>query len=215
MELPWHDDRPQEHLGLLAREAGGGMRFTWRRQPTGRSQQLLGAAGLGPGSKEDAEDLAVCRQVAFRAAQRDPDTIAGVLAVVEELLLDEANYEFVVAFLEDVQNLVSHGQKAFWSPEEVRALLGARSAVCWSTLADFWTAVADWCNSSGLPLESVETLLTVQNEELRVLLWTMNRTLPTGEKLGLAHAVRYEKAGGTPIPGYSHVEVALRSAGQG
>ncbi|WP_327136367.1 hypothetical protein OG585_45755 [Streptomyces sp. NBC_01340] len=48
----------------------------------------------------------------------------------------------------------------------------------------------------------------------QVLLWTGNRTLSTGEKLGLAQAVRYEKANGASIPSYSHIAVALRSTGQ-
>jgi hypothetical protein len=63
-------------------------------------------------------------------------------------------------------------------------------------------------------LEPVEPLLTIQNEQLKVLLWTGNRTLSTGEKLGLAQAVRYEKANGVSIPSYSHIAVALRSTGQ-
>ncbi|MCX4594714.1 hypothetical protein OG819_34865 [Streptomyces sp. NBC_01549] len=133
---------------------------------------------------------------------------------MEELLGDEPNYEFVVSLLENIQNLVSHGLDTFWSPDEVYALLGPRGAACWGTLAGFWTAVADWCARTGLPLEPVEPLLTIQNEQLKVLLWTGNRTLSTGEKLGLAQAVRYEKANGASIPSYSHIAVALRSTGQ-
>ncbi|MCX5256913.1 hypothetical protein OOK27_22760 [Streptomyces canus] len=133
---------------------------------------------------------------------------------MEELLGDEANYEFVASLLENIQNLVSHGLDAFWSPDEVYALLGPRSAACWDTLTGFWTAVADWCARTGLSLEPVEPLLTIQNEQLKVLLWTGNRTLSTGEKLGLAQAVRYEKANGASIPSYSHIAVALRSTGQ-
>lgn len=190
------------------------MRISWRRRPAPRSQRLLDAAGLNPRALSDSSDFALCRDVAFRATQRDSGTIAAVLAVAEELLVDEANYEFVVSLMENVQSLVSHGQKAFWSEEEVTALLGPRSAVCWSSLADFWTAVATWCVRTGLSLESSEPLLSVQDEQLRTLLWTANRTLSTGEKLGLAHAVRYERAGETPIPGYSHIAVALRATGQ-
>ena len=190
------------------------MRIPWRRRPAGRSRRLLDAAGIGPGSTDDGNDQVVGREVAYRVAQRNSGAITEVLAIVEELLGDEANYEFVVSLMENVQSLVSHGQKAFWSEEEVTALLGPRSAVCWSSLADFWTAVATWCVRTGLSLESSEPLLSVQDEQLRTLLWTANRTLSTGEKLGLAHAVRYERAGETPIPGYSHIAVALRATGQ-
>ncbi|MET7737646.1 hypothetical protein ABZT02_40995 [Streptomyces sp. NPDC005402] len=171
--------------------------------------------GIKPGSVDDTDDLDVCRQVAFQAARRDHDATAEVLAVVEELLGDETEYEFVVTLLENLQNLVSHGLDTFRSPEEIHLLLGPRSAICWDTLADFWTAVADWRVRTGAPLESAAPLLGVQNEQLRTLLWTSNRTLATGEKLGIADAVRYEKAVGTPLPGYSHIAVALRSTGQG
>ncbi|MFD9442329.1 hypothetical protein ACFWBR_29840 [Streptomyces sp. NPDC060006] len=133
---------------------------------------------------------------------------------MEELLGDESNYEFVVSLLENIQNLVSHGLDTFWSPDEVYALLGPRSAACWGTLTGFWAAVADWCTRTGLLLEPVEPLLTIENEQLKVLLWTGNRTLSAGEKLGLAQAVRYEKANGVSIPSYSHIAVALRSTGQ-
>ncbi|MEV4927084.1 hypothetical protein [Streptomyces roseoverticillatus] len=164
---------------------------------------------------DDTDDLDVCRQVAFRTARRDHGATAEVLTVVEELLKDEAEYEFVVALLENLQNLVSHGLDTLRSPDEIRLLLGPRSAVCWDTLSGFWAAVADWRIRTGVPPESAAPLLDVQNEDLRMLLWTANRTLSTGEKLGIADAVRYEKAVGSPIPGYSHITVALRITGQG
>ncbi|WP_459648556.1 hypothetical protein [Kitasatospora sp. Ki12] len=164
---------------------------------------------------DDDDDLDVCRQVAFRVAQRDCGATAEVLVVVEELLKDEAEYEFVVTLLENLQNLVSHDLDTFRSPGEIRLLLGPRSAICWDTVTGFWAAVADWRVGTGAPLESAATLLGVQNESLRMLLWTANRTLPTGEKLGIADAVRYEKAVGSPIPGFSHIAVALRITGQG
>jgi hypothetical protein len=186
----------------------------WRRRPAGRSRRLLDAAGVGRGPTDEGNDQVVGREVAYRVAHRNSGAITEVLAIVEELLGDEANYEFVLSLLENIQNLVSHGLDMFWSPDEVYALLGPRSAACWDTLTGFWTTVADWCVRTGLSLEPVAPLLTIQNEQLRVLLWTGNRTLPTGEKLGLAQAVRYEKANGASIPSYSHIAVALRSTGQ-
>lgn len=74
--------------------------------------------------------------------------------------------------------------------------------------------MANWRAGSGVPLQPVAPLLGIKNEQLRVLLLTSNRTLPTGEKLGLADAVRYEKAVGSPIPGYNHIAIALRSTEQ-
>jgi hypothetical protein len=53
-----------------------------------------------------------------------------------------------------------------------------------------------------------------QNEQLRALLWTGNRTQLDGTKLGLAEAVRYEQAVGASILGFSHVVAALKTAGQ-
>lgn len=59
-----------------------------------------------------------------------PCATMALLAVVEELLKDETESEFVVTVLENLQNLLSHGLGTFWSADEVRLLLGpeARSA---------------------------------------------------------------------------------------
>ncbi|GAA2746435.1 hypothetical protein [Kitasatospora cinereorecta] len=191
------------------------MRIPWRRRPGGRSRRLLELAGVKPGQVDDGDDLDVCRQVAFRAAQRNCGATAEILAVIEELLKDEAAYEFVVTLLENLQNLVTHGLDDFRSPDEIRLLLGPRGAICWDTVAGFWASVADWKAGTDTPLRPAATLLGIQNENLQVLLWTANRTLATGEKVGIADAVRYEMAVGSPIPGFSHVAVALRIAEQG
>jgi len=172
------------------------------------------AAGLDRRSVSDITEFGVCREVAYRVTQRDSADPGPVLAVAEELLADEANYGFVMAFLEDVQNLVSHRIETLCAPVEITARLGPRCAVCWSTLAEFWASVAAWCCEAGISLESSEKIVSAQNEQLRALLWTANRTLPTGAKLGLANAVLYEKAGGAPIPSYSHIAVARKITGQ-
>jgi len=190
------------------------MPFPWRRRASPQSRRLLAAARLARKSMNDATDLAVCREVAFHAAKRETASIEETLAAAEQLLLDEANFAFVLAFLEDLQNLVSHGLETLATPEQVTALLGPNSLVCWTTLTQFWTAVAAWCGQAAVPLESNDRLLTVENEQLRSLLWTSNRTLPTGEKLGLAHVVRYEKAGQPPLPEYSHIAAALEAFGR-
>lgn len=180
------------------------MRFPWRRRPT--------APPAAPADTDD--DLQLARQVAYRAAHRDHPSTVEVLAVVEEMLADENGYPFAVGVLENLQNLASHGLDEFRSAEDIRPLLGPRSATCWDTLTDFWGDVADWRLRTGVPMESSAPILAVESEELRLLLWTSNRTLPTGEKLGLADILRYEKAVGASLPDYSHLAAALDVAGK-
>jgi hypothetical protein len=164
----------------------------------------MSARGEGAASEPD-----VCRQVAFRAARKNSPATVGVLAVAEDLLAKEENYDFVMSFLEDLQNLVSHGLDALIAPDQVMALLGPRSLVCWTTLADFWAAVAAWRTRTGMAAGSSYDLPAIENQELRTLMWTGIRTLPTGEQVGLDHAILYEKAGQPPLPGYSHIAAAL------
>jgi hypothetical protein len=163
----------------------------------------------------DTAEPSICREVAYRATQRGNDRLEAVLAAAEELLSEEANYDFVVAFLEDVQNLVSHRIQTLCSAEAITARLGPRCVVCWSALADFWASVAAWCPAAGIALDSSQNTVSVQNDQLRQLVWTASRTLPDGSMLGLAEAVLYEKAGGAPIAGYSHIAAAMKIAGQG
>jgi hypothetical protein len=174
---------------------------------------LLKAAGIDRRSVGDSSELGICRDVAYQVTHRGGGQLAAVLHAAELLLADEANYDFVVAFLEDVQNFVSHRIQTVCSAEEITSQLGPRCLVCWSTLANFWASVAAWCSRTGVALESRERILSVQNEELRRLLWPANRSLSDGSVLGLAEAVLYEKAGGTPIPGYSHIATAMNVAG--
>jgi len=108
----------------------------WRRRTPSRSRRLLAAAGPDRRAVSDTSDLTVCRLAAYHAAKRETATIEKTLATAEELLLDEANYEFVLAFLEDLQNLVSHGLNTFATPEQVTAR-GPNSLVCWRTLTEF------------------------------------------------------------------------------
>ena len=80
-------------------------RLPWRDRLTRRSQRLLQAAGIDPRSLRDIAEPDICRYVAYRVTQRGGGRVGAVLAAAEELLADEANYGFVIAFLEDVQNL--------------------------------------------------------------------------------------------------------------
>jgi hypothetical protein len=171
------------------------------------------AAGIDPKAAGETSDLAICQDVAYRITQREYGNAAAVFAVVEELLTEEDNYDFVISFLEDVQNLVSHHLSTLCAPQDITPWLGQRCAGCWATLARFWDSVAAWCSQTGVTLEPSDELLSVQNEKLRTLLWTANRTLQTGAMVGLAEAVLYEKAGGAPIPGYSHIAAAIKRIG--
>jgi hypothetical protein len=191
------------------------VRVPWRSRAAGRSQRLLLAAGIDRRPGGDITEFGVCRDVAYRVGQRGSANLGPVLAVAEELLGDEAHYGFVMAFLEDLQNLVSHRIETLCGPVDINRRLGPRCAVCWSTLAEFWASVAGWCSQAGISLKSSQEMLAVHNEELRSLLWTANRSLPSGERLDLAHVVLYEKAGGAPIPGYSHIAIAMKITGQG
>ena len=189
------------------------MRIRRRRRNT-PAARLLTAAGFASGSARQTSDSDASRDVAFVVMRPGSTAVQPTLSAVEELLADEAAYEFAMTFLEQVQNVVSHRQEMFLGPDDVERLLGPRSAVAWKTLTEFWATVAAWCAENRQPLESSEKILSAQNEQLRAILWTSNRTLPTGAKLGLAHAVRYEKATGAGIPGFSHIATALRTMGQ-
>ena len=118
---------------------------------------------------------------------------------------EEPRHDLAMAFLEQVQNLVSHRLPDFVSEEEVVPSLGPASAALWRALTDFWAAVERWCVDNHLPLKSSAEILSVENTRLQALLWTANRTQPSGAKLGLAHAVRYEKATGAGLPGFGHL----------
>lgn len=192
------------------------MRMPRRTRPTPRAARLVAASGLDEKATKSLSELELCREVAFRTTTQDSTNLGRVLTVVEELLTSEENYEFVLALLEDMQNLTSHKLEAFSRPEHVATQLGPNGRAVWATLTGFWESVAEWCTSeAGLTLEPSEKLLSIQNEQLRTLLWTSNRTLPDGTKLGIAHALRYEKAGQPPIPGYSHIAAVRDAAGQG
>lgn len=138
-----------------------------------------------------------------------------MLGAIEELLADEADHEFAVTALECVQNLVSHGLPGIVPARDAEAALGPRSAVCWRALADFWAEVAAWCADSGRPPKAADELLRIEHPQLRLLLWTSNRSLADGRRIGLADAVHFEKAVGSAVPGFSHLALALEATGQG
>ncbi|MEU9133616.1 hypothetical protein AB0D08_36940 [Kitasatospora sp. NPDC048540] len=164
---------------------------------------------------EDTADLTVCREAAFRAVRDEGGSLGRMLGAVEELLADEADREFAVTALECVQNLVSHGLPDVASARDAEAALGPRGAACWRALADFWTAAAAWNADSGREPKAAAELLTVENPQLRLLLWTSNRSLPDGRRIGLADILRFEQTTGSAVPGFSHLPIARQTAGQG
>jgi hypothetical protein len=190
---------------------GAAVNFRRRDRPAGPATRLMHAAGLDPGAAGDISDQVVCQTVAYSVTQREFGNAAALFAVVEELLADKDNYDFVISFLEDVQNLVSHHISTLFAPGEITPWLGRRSAACWATRTRFWDSVTAWCSQTGVRLEPGDELRSVQNDKLRALMWSASRTLPTGATVGLAQAVLYEKAGGPPILGYSHIAAAIKT----
>jgi hypothetical protein len=181
---------------------------------------MLRAAGTDRRMARGTVDLDVAREVAYRMVVRGRGRLEPVLAVAEDLLADDDNYEFVAGFLEAVQNVASHGIEKLYSADEITAALGPRCVKCWAVLTMFWDSVAVWCGENGVVLSSNETIVSAEHEEVRTLLWTCNRSLPGGTKLGLVDAVRFERAspesgGGVAVPGYSHIATVMKIVGQG
>jgi hypothetical protein len=116
--------------------------------------------------------------------------VASVAAVTEELAADEANHELVLRV----------------ARVEVLGVLATRWRRSGNRLPSGVSALRR-LSSPG------EQILSVQNEQLRAPLWTGNRSLSAGTCVGLADAVRYERAGGDAIPGYSHVMAASQRLG--
>ncbi len=172
---------------------------SWPRATPAR--RLLVAAG-GPRVPGDVPDAELCRLAAVHAARRQSGRLGDTLACAERLLADPAAYPVVLAFLEDLQHLVSHDDAAYVGERGVVAGLGPRTAAAWAALHDYWRAVEQWCRRSRVPLDSAADILAVRNDRMRTLLWTSNRTLPAGRRIGQSHALRYERAGGSPLPGY-------------
>lgn len=179
------------------------MRWAWQSR-LGPAEQLFRATG-GDRRSIGGGDTDLCQAAAFRAAERGAAKAEATLAVAEDLLGRAANYDVVLSFLEDLQNVTSHGRSQFYSQTEISGWLGPRSATCWASLAVFWQDVANWCAANSVQMQNSEEILSVENEDLRRLLWTTNRSLPSGLLVNLADVVRYELAGGTPVPGFDQL----------
>lgn len=168
------------------------------------TQRLAESAGFTWKHVGDQSELNVAQMVAYVAANRSmaDDVLPMVASVAEKLAGDEANHDLVLAMVEDLQNLTSHGLPQLHAADDVVAVLGPRCRIYWEAAAVFWEAVARWRAGTGEPLRSVADILLVENEQLRANLWTSNRSLGDDTRVGLSDAILFEKAGGALIPGY-------------
>ncbi|MFJ8967087.1 hypothetical protein ACIRG5_47655 [Lentzea sp. NPDC102401] len=173
----------------------------WGRRTA--TQRLAESAGLTWKLLDDQSELAVAKLTACTAADRASadDVLPMVARVAEKLAAEEANHELVVTLVEVMQHLASHGLEQFHTTEEIRVVLGPRCLLVWEAVEKFWAAVAEWTLENG-ELRSNEDVLSVENPQLRAILWTSNRSLGDGTRVGTSDALRYEKSGGEPIPGY-------------
>ncbi|MET9630968.1 hypothetical protein ABZX92_26200 [Lentzea sp. NPDC006480] len=174
----------------------------WGRRSA--AQRLAESAGFTWKNVGDQSDLSVAKMTAYVAVNRAmaDDVLPTVGRVAEKLAAEEANYELVVALVENLQHLVSHGLEHLRTTEEVRAVLGPRCLVVWKAVEEFWARVAEWRRGTGEPLRSSVDILSVENEQLRATLWTSNRSLGDDTRVGTAEALLYEKDGGIEIPSY-------------
>ncbi|MGW6445687.1 hypothetical protein [Lentzea sp. NPDC055074] len=174
----------------------------WGRRTA--AQRLAESAGLSWKHLDDQGESSVAKAAACAAADSAlPDDVLPMVGkVAEKLAAEEANHGLVVALVENLQNLTSHGLEQLRTADEVLAVLGPRCLVVWEAVEKFWSAVAEWRRGTGEPLKSGVDLRIIENQQLRAIMWSSNRSLDDDTRVGLADALLYEKAGGTPIPGY-------------
>jgi hypothetical protein len=192
------------------------MRLPWQQPRSAPLDRLLAAADLTRGTAEIRDDAAAIQRLALTVAHADPAP-AAVFAEAERLLSDPAAHPVVAGFLEGLQNVVSFGGPRCVTDARIAAELGPRATVLWTTLHTFWQDVLTWCDDQQVALSPADDVTEVGNETLRALLVATNRRVPGGaggRRLGLAHAVRYERATGNGIPGFTHLGAVLAAAGR-
>ncbi|MFD4669508.1 hypothetical protein ACFWNN_07200 [Lentzea sp. NPDC058450] len=165
------------------------------------AHKLVDASGFGWKHLEDRSESSAAMVTAYVAAQRSaPDDVLPTVArVAEKLLADDAHRPLVAELVEDFQNLASHGLEQIRTAQEIRMALGPRTLDVWDEVERFWTDVARWRRGTGEPMRHNADVLSVENEALRTQLWTSNRSLGDGTRVGLPEAVLFEKTGGEPI----------------
>ncbi|WP_238013416.1 hypothetical protein KZZ52_23815 [Dactylosporangium sp. AC04546] len=162
------------------------------RRPLTPVERLMKAAKLPIAGGELPLD-----DIAPEVVRRPGKPAAAVLAVVEELLADAP--QVAVSFLEDVQNIASHGADELLGVEDLLPLRGPRTVEAWETVDRFWAKVVAWCDENGVELEREDTLRAVSNPALLAQLRLTYRRLGDGRRVGLADVLRYEQATGEPM----------------
>ncbi|MFB9184764.1 hypothetical protein ACFFX1_42145 [Dactylosporangium sucinum] len=163
-----------------------------RRPPT-PVERLMKAAKLPTAGGELPLD-----EIAADVLRRPGKQAAAVLAVVEELCADEP--KVAMSFLEDLQNIASHGAGELLTAEELLPLRGPRTVEAWETVDRFWAKVVAWCDETGVTLESSDSLRRVEDPRLLAILRGTYRSLPDGRRVGLTDVLHFEKVVGEGMP---------------
>ncbi|MDG6109885.1 hypothetical protein Daura_19270 [Dactylosporangium aurantiacum] len=167
----------------------------FKRRPATPVKRLMAAAGLPTAGGEIPVG-----DVVMEVARRGGGRAEAALAVVEELLGEGGDAARVATgFLEDLQNVASHGAQDLLTPAELRPLRGPRTVDGWDAVDRFWAGVVAWCVEQGVELEPGAPLRDISDPGLRSIMWLSCRSLPDGRRVSLADVVRYERATGTPM----------------
>ena len=121
--------------------------------------------------------------------------VAPVFAEAEALLVERdpsAAQLVIVGFLEDVQNIASHGDVTATSAT-FEPLLGEESRKAWGFLNALWAKVAaDLIASGAKRVMDIRMYETIQNEGLRLVVQRTFRLMDDGLMVGTADVLRYE-----------------------
>jgi hypothetical protein len=169
----------------------------FRRRPADPVSRLMTAARLPTaGGPIPVRDVAM--DVLGRNSRRAP----AVFAVVEELLSEGGDISWVALdFLEDLQNVASHGTDGLLTTSHVVPLCGPLTLAAWAMIDRFWSDVVVWCDANAVELESAQSLRVFEHPALRSIMLPLSRTLPDGRRVGLSEVVRYERAVGLFMTG--------------
>jgi hypothetical protein len=164
----------------------------FRRRPADPVSRLMTAARLPTaGGPIPVRDVAM--DVLGRNSRRAP----AVLGVVEDLLAEGDDISWVALdFLEDLQNVASHGMDGLLTVSQLEPLCGPRTLAAWAMIDRFWSDVVAWCDANAVELESAQSLQVFEHPSLRSIMLPMFRTLTDGRLVGLSDVVRYERAVG-------------------
>lgn len=176
----------------------------FKRRQRAPVERLMAAIGLPTAGGE----LPV-RTIVMEVATRSQARAGAALAVVEDLLgMRDDAVQVALDFLEDLQNVASHRLEGLITAELLLPLRGPRTVTAWQSVDRFWSDVAAWCDQNDIELKSSASLHTIENSQLRLHMWSSYRSLPDHRRVGLAHAIRYEKATGNALTVDRHAPTA-------